>query len=148
MLVACLPLLQPTGFCACKAAGSGCPSPHGVPVAAPTPCPVTAQKAACCSHRSINAEDHKTARPVSDRPAPCPTPGDDHHMPGCPASVGVDSFKWVEPAQSFAQTLPLPDVGSFLPLEVVLPVAVRSIPRVVQWPSSLPIYLFHCSLVI
>ena len=69
-------------------------------------------------------------------------------MPGCPASVGVDRFKWVEPAQSFAQTLPLHDVGSFLPLEVVLPVAVRPIPPATNGPSSLPIYLSHCALVI
>jgi len=69
-------------------------------------------------------------------------------MPGCPASVGVDRFKWVEPAQSFAQTLPPPDVGTFLPLEVVPPVAARPIPPAANWPSSLPIYLSHCALVI
>lgn len=69
-------------------------------------------------------------------------------MPGCPASVGVDRFKWVEPAQSFAQTLPPPDVGTFLPLEVVPPVAARPIPPAANRPSSLPIYLSHCTLVI
>lgn len=148
MLVACVPLLQPTGFCVCKAAGPGrVSSPWQEPAEARTHSPTIPQKAGCCSHRNVNAEDNKAAPAAPDRPAPCPTPGDDH-MPGCPASVGVDRIKWVEPAQSFAQTLPLLDVGSFLPLEVVLPVTVRPIPPAANCPSSLPIYLSHCALVI
>lgn len=141
MLVACVPLLQSPGFCVCKAAGPGrTPSPAQEPAEARTDSFAAPQKAGCCSHRSLNAEANNTAPSDPDRPAPCPTPADDdHHMPGCPASVGVDRFKWVEPAESFAQTsLPL-EVGTFLPLEVVLPVAARPIPPAANWPSSPPI---------
>lgn len=149
MLVACVPLLQPTGFCVCKAGEGQRTSPHREPVADTTHGPPTAQKSGCCSQRcTANEANKSSSSPVEPAPHPCPSPGDDQHMPGCPASVGVDRFKWVEPAQSFAQTLPLPDVGSFLPLEVVLPVAVRPIPPANNFPSSLPIYLSHCALVI
>ena len=150
MLVACVPLLQPTGFCVCNAAGSGnTTSPSLEPTEARTHSPTAPHKIGCCSHHDIDSEANKSAPSDSDRPAPCPTPrDDDHHMPGCPASAGVDRYKWVEPVQSFAQTLPALDVGTFLPLEFALPVAARPIPSAAVWPSSPPIYLTHCSLLI
>lgn len=149
MLVACVPLLQPTGYCVCKAGEWQRTSPHREPVAATSHGPATAQKSGCCSQRHTADEANKsTSVPVEPAPHPCPSPGDDHHMPGCPASAGVDRFKWVEPAQSFAQTLPPVEVGTFLPLEVLVPAASRPIPPAALWPSSPPIYLTHCSLVI
>ena len=149
MLVACVPLLQPPGFCVCKAAGPGrVSSPWQGPAEARTPGSTPPQKVGCCSHRDDASEATRTAPSFDpDRPAPCPTPDGDH-LPGCPASAGVDRFKWVEPAQSFAQTLPPPDVGSSLPLEFVPPVAVRPVSPDADWPASPPIYLSHCSLVV
>lgn len=149
MLVACVPLLQPTGFCVCKAGEGQRTSPHREPVAVGSHVQATPKKAGCCSQRHSVDEVSKTATtPADPAPQPCPSPGGDDHMPGCPASVGVDRFKWVEPAQSLAQTLPPLDVGTFLPLEVVQPVAVRPIPPAANLPLSLPIYLSHCALVI
>ena len=149
MLVACVPLLQPTGFCVCKAGEWQRASPHQEPIAVSSHVQVAAQKTGCCSQRCTTDEATETATtPTEPVPHPCPSPGDDDHMPGCPASVGVDRFKWVEPAQSIAQTLPPLDVGTFLPLEVVQPVTVRPIPPAANLPLSLPIYLSHCALVI
>lgn len=146
MLVACVPLLQPPGFCVCKAAGSGrtSPSQKGSALANSSPAPTKG----CCSRRSPN-DPVTSATTESPAPTPCPAPADDdHHLPGCPASVGVDRFKWVEPAQSFSDSLPAVDPGSFLPLDVVLPVAVRLIPPALISRSLPPIYLTYCSLVI
>lgn len=148
MLVACLPLLQPTGFCVCKAGWPGrTSSAHENTSRAFTS--QASVKSGCCSKRQ-SSDDLACASTSLPEPTPypCPSPSDDDHLPGCPASVGVDRFKWVEPAPSFAQTLPPLDVGAFLPLVVVLPVAVHPNPPAANWPSSPPIYLSHCALVI
>ncbi len=146
MLVACVPLLQPTGFCACKAGKWLLTPPHPELATATSPAPVTTQQSRCCPHRNVCVEGQKAAPPGPDRPAPCPTPGDDH-LPGCPASAGVDRFKWVEPAQLIVQDVPMPDVNMLPPLEILRPTVLPVLP-VADWPSSPPIYISHCSLVI
>lgn len=132
MLVACVPLLQPTGFCACKLGGAA-PTPPRQNTAATPP------KAGCCSHRH--------APECDDDSAPRPAPADDRHLPGCPASVGVDHFKWAEPTEPVAAA-PLP-VESPAPycLPVTTPAPARPVTSA-NWPSSPPIYLAHCTLVV
>lgn len=149
MLVACVPLLQPTGYCVCKAGEWRGTSLHRESVAATSHSPATAPKGGCCSQRhTADDADQSVSSPATPAPPPCPLPDDDRHLPGCPASAGVDRFKWVEPAQSVAQTLPPVEVGTALPLESLVPAASRPVPPAAPWPSSPPIYLTHCSLVI
>jgi hypothetical protein len=148
MLVACVPLLQPTGFCVCKAGVPSRTSPSQDATGQTDSRPAL-QKTGCCSQR--NAQDCHTKSDATEFPVsaphPCPAPADDDHLPGCPASVGVDRFKWVEPVQSFADALPPVEVTAFLPLEVAAP-AANLIPPSTNSSSSPPLYLSHCSLVI
>lgn len=148
MLVACVPLLQPPGFCVCKAGGPVRTSSSQA-VAGQSNTNLAPLKNGCCTQRNIQiAAKPDLSEHTEPAPQPCPAPADDNHMPGCPASPGVDRFKWVEPAQSVAQTLPPLEAGTFLHFEVVTPVTARSRPPAANWPSSPPIYLSHCSLVI
>ena len=148
MLVACVPLLQPPGFCVCKADWPGRTSPSQ-DSAGQTNSRSAPQKSGCCSQRNANDSTVKAAPTASSEPAPhpCPAPADDDHLPGCPASAGVDRFKWVEPAQSVAEALPPVELTAFLHLEVAAP-AARPIPPSTNASSSPPLYLSHCSLVI
>jgi hypothetical protein len=148
MLVACVPLLQPTGFCVCKADWSGRTLPSQ-DVRSQTNSLPAPQKTGCCSQHTAKESTTTSATTESSVPAPhpCPAPADDDHLPGCPASVGVDRFKWVEPVQSPAEALPPAEVTAFLHLEVAAP-ATRPIPPSPNASSSPPLYLSHCSLVI
>ncbi|MBA4188007.1 MAG: hypothetical protein C0467_08305 [Planctomycetaceae bacterium] len=143
MLVACLPLLQPTGFCICKAGLRTNSRPDSLPTI-PVEVPHTPSSDCTCRHCKSErppALPTKTGEPSS--PAPIP---DDSHSPGCPASAGVDCFKWIEPVQSLDYDIPV-EVVAFLPIEVVrfaTPPTITS----TAWPSSPPFYLTHCSLVI
>lgn len=148
MLVACVPLLQPTGFCICKVGDRECIISHQEPVAAHNYSLTTSQKTGCCSHRHASDSADGATASESCPPArhPCPVPGDDHHLPGCPASVGVDQFKWVETAESLFQVLPLAEVTALVPVDATdfsAPCTTTSTKR-----HSPPIYLSHCSLVI
>lgn len=147
MLVACVPLLQPPGFCVCKVGVSSRTSPYQDVSGQTHRCPVP-QKSGCCSQRNAHVTTGETFANLSFVPAPhpCPAPADDDHLPGCPASVGVDRFKWVEPAQSFADPLLPAEVAVFVSLEVA-PLAPRPAAPSFNWPSP-PLYLSHCSLVI
>ncbi|MDB5309313.1 MAG: hypothetical protein JWO38_3515 [Gemmataceae bacterium] len=146
MLVACVPLLQPTGFCLCKAGERGHPSPSGQePVEAGHTGPAVLNETGCCSHRHCTGD--AAARSGEPAPPPCPVPQDDSHTPGCPASAGVDRFKWVEPTASPVHLLPPVEVVRGLPLEVVL-VSGPSITTSANWASAPPLYLAHCTLVI
>ena len=144
MLVACLPLLQPTGFCICKAGSRA----HARPAPLPTiPVEVSHTSSSDCNCRHCNSErppalPTKTGEPSSPDPIP-----DDSHSPGCPASPGVDCFKWVEPVQSLDHDMPPVEVVALLPIEVV---KFATLPTITSttWPSSPPFYLTHCSLVI
>lgn len=148
MLVASLPLLFPPGFCICKVGGGVAPFGQAQ-VAGSQKIKPGLSKSGCCANRDCTG-DH-AARPVSlpgeSKSWPGPTPQDDSHMPGCPAAAGADASKWVEPSQPFAHPLPPLTVFVVLPVDVV----GRSrppVPAPTNWPSSPPLYLSHCSLVI
>lgn len=148
MLVASVPLLFPPGYCICKSGG-------GERVGATGHGPVVAQRAdssarspsGCCGNRNC-AGDHERRTPAGEsKSRPGPAPQDNDHMPGCPAAAGADASKWVEPSQTLAHTLPPLVVVVVLPVDV----AGRRRPPVAtptNWPSSPPLYLSHCSLVI
>ena len=151
MLVACVPPLLPPGFCICRVGGWGCVAPTGqAQVAGGQKIKPALGKIGCCANRDCTG-DH-AGRPAStpgeSKSRPGPAPRDDLHMPGCPAAPGADAFKWVEAAQSFAQTLPPIELRTSLPLDAAAPLAVRPVPPAANWPSSPPIYLCDCSLVI
>lgn len=148
MLVACVPLLQPTGYCVCKAGGRDRASPRQEPTVAWTCSPTAQQKSGCCSQRHTqDAADNSVSSEADGQPQhPCPTPSDDH-LPGCPASPGVDRFKWVEPTSPITTALPPLELDAFLPIEVNGP-TLPPIPTSTNPPALLPLYLTHCSLVI
>lgn len=145
MLLACLPLLQPPGVCVCKTAGPDrtLPSPERTAHAKSRPAP----KKGCCSRPDDSAFAVQCGTPEPSASHPCPPPSDDHHLPGCPASAGVDRFKWVEPARTFAEALPPVEFYSFLPVQTAAAVS-RPISPSVNRPPSSPLYLSQCSLVI
>lgn len=144
MLVACVPLLLPPGICVCKA---GQPVRTSSPLeqveARTNPAPAAA-KPGCCSQPRCTAESRSSSLPPGDQ---SPAPPDDSHMPGCPASPSAEAAKWVEPTQSFTTVLPPLDVVAIRPVQVVAS-AAPLISTSTNWPSSPPLYLSHCSLVI
>jgi hypothetical protein len=149
MLVACVPLLQPTGFCVCKAGGRDRTLPRQVHIDAEATASSTVKKSGCCSQcHTPDAAKLLAASDLDGQPhRPCPAPDNDSHLPGCPASPGVDRFKWVEPIPQITSVLPPLDSAAFLPVEVKVSTLV-SVPTSTFSPSSPPLYLSHCSLVI
>lgn len=150
MLVASVPLLFPPGFCVCKAGGWGRIAPTGQGlVAAKGQSTPGLSKTGCCGNRDCTG-DHAgrpASQPDESKSRPGPAPRDDSHMPGCPAAAGADWFKLVEQVQTPVHPLPPVALVPFLPFAVVI-VATPPITTFTNWPSSPPIYLSHCSLVI
>lgn len=145
MLVACVPLLLPTGFCICKAGETSYTPSHVEAAGAITPQP--SHKAEGCSHGHA-AQNNRTAEAPGDQPPQepvAPTPHD--HSPGCPAaSPAVERLQWSEPTPGATVAL-LPAtfvVVALAPTVVSRPPAPPGSHR----PVSLPLYLSHCSLVI
>jgi hypothetical protein len=144
LLLACGPLLQPPGFCVCKAVPAArAPSEHEGRDGSDFEPKVGASKPVCCSHRHGG----------EDRPIPVPHPpveqgSDDDHMPGCPASPGIDSSKWAEPTPSVTAALTRPVGGVAILSDEAVYSPNPSFKPAVRWPSSPPLYLSHCSLVI
>ncbi len=152
MLLACGPLLQPPGFCVCKVEGFGHPSAFvndGFRLEASS-CP--RKSTSCCSHseslssgKSVSATNEQTG---GHQPPWRPTPYDDHHLPGCPASPGVDRYKVSETGVSFAH-LWLPVLGVVTLVEHRTAITVRPSYNPFRFASSSPpLYLSHCALVI
>lgn len=144
MLVACVPLLQPTGFCVCKTASrTHAQTDHLTQIQVEAPhTPLSDCTCRHCTSERPPTLPTKTCEPGFPDPVP-----DDSHSPGCPASPGIDRFKWVEPVQSLVFDLPAVEVIAFLPTEVVKFVTLPTTTST-AWPSSPPFYLSHCSLVI
>ena len=144
MLVACVPLLLPTGFCICKAGDTGCTQSHVEAARAVTPTP--SHKAEGCFHHHATPDNSPAELPGEQPPQPAPAPHNDH-SPGCPAaSPGVERLQWSEPTPGATVAL-LPAtfvVVALAPTVVSRPTAPPGTPR----PVSLPLYLSHCSLVI
>lgn len=136
MWVACLPLLQPTGMCICKA---GLPTRAHSHRQAHTDAKHTAT--VNCSCRGCRNERGRSPE------TPSPAPADDSHLPGCPASPGVDRYKWADPAPSLISLLPPVTFVAVLPdLPATKPMKAAGSARI--WPSDPPLYLSHCTLVI
>ena len=151
MLVACVPLLFPTGFCVCKVSGSGGLSPLSSlnPVEARPDSPPIPRKVGCCSRcaQSDDSSERTSSSRLVNLPPPASPPPVEDHVPGCPASPGADSLKWVDPTSQVVAVLALPAVVMFPVIEPAATAPLSSTPSN-RWPSSPPLYLSHCSLVI
>ena len=147
MLLACVPLLLPPGFCVCKAGDAGgTPLPYANASGAITPPP--SHDSERCSHPHASQDDSVAVAPGEPTTHPAPAPHEDHHSPGCPAaSPAVERPQWTEPTPGVTAALPLLPfiVAVFAPGANARPPAHQ---RSLNWPSSLPLYLSHCSLVI
>lgn len=147
MLVACVPLLQPTGFCVCKARGFDRPSPVRESVEVQPQGHSAGKKTGCtCSECSPPGQGRITTTPAAPDLPVSPSPTDDH-LPGCPASPGADSLKWVDPTPQIVTVLALPAPVTLPTAEPALSVLPPASPAA-RWSSSPPLYLSHCSLVI
>ena len=139
MLLACVPLLQPPGVCICKTGALDCVSTLGAKVELNEN---DDSKPTCCNrHRTL---DRNSSIPT---PQPRPVPPDDSHQPGCPASAGVDRFKWVEPTATtveFTFSIELVARQAFEKLTV----SVARFPIDSVSHASPPLFLSHCSFVI
>ena len=134
MWMACLPLLQPTGLCICKGGGYTRAQPHQQA----DPDHTTSADCSCRGCRI--GRDHTP-------PARAPARDDDSHIPGCPASPGVDRYKWADPTPSLHSPLPPVALVTVLPdLSAAKPIKFAAC--AVTWPSDPPLYLSHCTLVI
>lgn len=148
MLVACVPLLQPTGFCICKFAvnrgGStrqATFSTHAGPSVA-SPCTACCNTSRCPEHASQAAAPQAGRTSQSSQPAPT----DERHMPGCPASNTAEASKWVEPTPPLPADLPPSEPVAFPHFKVVAVTLLTTPPP--YRSSAPPLYLSHCSLVI
>jgi hypothetical protein len=139
MLMACGPLLLPSGVCVCHA---------GERVRATTseaaPVEVAKKPARCCQRCPSEVENPSVTSPPTEQ-HPTSPPTDGPHAPGCPASLSVDRVQQGVTAEQFVLTSPVV-------VWVISPVAVRGhdgspvVPSVCRLSS--PLYLSHCSLVI
>jgi hypothetical protein len=147
MLVACGPLLVPPGFCVCNAGEAGCTPLHCEHVAAHGTDAAPVDLPDHCSHRHGPAEATASDHVQAGLPTPHPSPAPHDHAPGCPAATaGVERPQRVEPTADASPVLvPAPFVG-FLLAPVTGGTRPPSPPT--PWPSPLPLYLSHCSLVI
>lgn len=149
MLVACVPLLQPPGLCTCEAGDSGTVTSHQEADAAEATVPSrsTSHETAHCSHRHAAQDTDPSADAGPGRRHPTPARHDDHG-PGCPAATaGVERLPWSELAPDPTSALP-PTTCTGVRLA---PATTRCRPVIspaTHYPSALPFYLSHCSLVI
>lgn len=147
MFLACLPLLQPNGFCVCMADGGVETHPKieesGSVDHSETP---RAKKVGCCSRCCDSEEPSLTGSNERDS-FPSRPPQNDHHLPGCPASPAVDKFKWSEPAPSVAQLLPSIYIGLFVWVEAPAETNPLKLPFSIPFPT-IPPSLTHCPLLI
>ena len=147
MLVACMPLLQPPGVCVCKAGGVDGPSPVQESVEVQPQGHSAGNRTGCtCSECAPVVKGRTAATLTPSSPPASPSPADDH-LPGCPASPGADSLKWVDPSPHLVTVLALPVLVTLTITEPVLTVQ-PVVPASARWSSSPPLYLSHCSLVI
>ena len=120
VLLACLPQLQPPGFCVCEAVPRDVSRPARPPADGCHP----------------NDADH-------DEPRPSEPP----HSPGCPALISVDRSTWVEPASVLVRDLPPPATIEPPGVDrIAAPSLQFHAPA--NWVAAPPLYLQFCSLVI
>jgi hypothetical protein len=127
MLLACGPLLLPSGLCICQ-------PDVGAATSTQSPEPVAVKG---CSHGHC----HKA---VPAKPAP---PQPKKHKPGCPSELaGVDRSQWVEQSASVAAVPP--PVSAIDSVAVPPPAVCASRHEVSHYVPSTPVYLSHCALVL
>ena len=130
MLLACGPLLLPSGYCICT-------------IGIATATPLESHPTLCCSHHDHTSPDHDNAGSDS-----APMPDDDEHAPGCPAITGEVSC--LPPAESNIDVTVLAVVPAASNHSDRSLISLRLDPPPSE-PfrlSSPPLYLAHCSLVI
>lgn len=133
VLLACVPMLQPAGVCACGALGVAPPRTPPVAASAVAPSPAHGCKT-CCGH--------KAGAPVLAAQPLAPPAGD--HLPACPASPGADAEKWIAPSS----TAGAPAVAVLLPFPFEPPLALatpRALPQHVR-AAGVPGFLAHTRL--
>jgi hypothetical protein len=146
MLLACVPLLLPTGFCICEAAGRCCTQVECQRAESTREKADTPKKSGCRHHHHHDDADSDT--PPGDTHHHHHRPKDGQHDPGCPAaSADVDRSQATEPTLGVTDVVPPVFVVAYLPF---LPHPAHARVRVAPsgWPSAPPLYLSHCSLVI
>jgi len=145
MVLACVPLLLPSGFCVCEA-GKQCCTQTGCDRAGTLEgCDADApKKSGCCHHR----HDRDISIAFSDTPRHDPKPPGGQHVPGCPAaSVDYDRSQATEPTLGWNGISPSSSTIAYVPFSPrVHHVQVCLTPQ--KRPSGPPIYLTHCSFVI
>jgi hypothetical protein len=122
-LVACLPLLLPTGVCLCDAGLERCAKT------------AAADSHDCCS----DCQDSDDDTPV--QPAPC-----NEHLPACPAATPEVSH-WIKTVSWLTFDV-VPTVVS----QIAVPIDAGSSATTAHvsaafWPSAPPRYVAHCSLL-
>ena len=136
MLVACVPLLLPSLFCICKADVEKRTSQDHVRVNSVA----STQTIDGCSH-------HRCPKPVPTDPHSAPAPLE-HHKPVCPfASAIVENLQWTESTVTEISVLNVADFAG-VPLFSMTPARHSVDFSVVNYQSSPPLYLSHCSFVI
>lgn len=133
LVVLSLLMVFPSGVCACDAGEHGCPD-HPTSVAA-----ADAEDSADCAGLD---HDHRTVGPDSTHRCPPPSP----HCPTCP-SVTVAMASKVSPGNAPAFEAKRPVEPLFLNW-VTTKVAKRPGRADLVCPSSPPLYLAHCVLLI
>jgi hypothetical protein len=125
-LVACLPLLLPTGVCLCDAGLNGCTETAVVGIV---------ESHDCCN----DCRDSDESSPFR------PAPGEDH-SPNCPASKHEVS-PWTKTISSltieFVPTVVLPIAA---PIDAGSSATTTHVSNSF-WPSAPPRYLSHCALL-
>ena len=127
MLVACGPLLLPSGLCRCQ-------PEVGLATSSQSPEPVAVK---VCAHGHC----HEVA------PVEQPPQQPKKHKPGCPSELAsVDRSPWTEPTVNVAAVPPL--VSVIDTVAALPPVAHSSRHELPPYVPSTPLYLAHCALVI
>ena len=148
MLVACLPLLQPTGTCICR----GGELRFSKTSAKTTACPHLQHVSSkiCCRQCSKTEQvQHSTSNLQTTKSKdPTPNPTDEQHLPGCPASTGADGLKWIEPTTMTAVFSSIPVIHAWI-MVLTIPSVTRSCqPHLLIPPHRTPHGLINCVLVI
>jgi hypothetical protein len=144
--VACLPLLQPNGFCVCKWVRLGLIPTHST-ISTTSQVEPTCSKNTCCSSNDCSSKEQKQENIKTCTHCGQSEPSSkDEHRPDCPESYGVTQSKFVETAPSLAH-LWLPTSGLLVALPTPFVSRLDADSRPIQ-PCGRPLYLTHCTFTI
>ena len=147
MLVACVPLLLPTGFCSCKVDWLSLDLHCQEYIQKDEHQSLSGLKSSCCCGHGDPTEEAQLS-PV-DKPAdPIHTPLNDQQKPECPGCPGAFQTRIIESTVSVSHIFAaFEHYGSFTH-ELSIPVPPRPLLNLFHTSSLPPIYLTHCALVI